>query len=237
LELSLEKHIDDKMQLKSAHLQKFNLAEFIDKKSGIAVLNILKNNGIKVINFTSNVGLFLANQLQSTFTLISMNAKKTFVYQNENNVMQKKIIEKGFLDCISYVKHKTLQKYPYVEKKAILLIIQNFIHFSEIEMIQKLQRMHTNSHEMASANYEVMNFVAHRLKAYLLQMFENYTFKSNVYLHTEEDFAESFVKVLSIVLENKCFVAEGELMVENQRRNIFMQCIKNFLEIFNFSKH
>lgn len=230
----------EKMQLKSLHLRLLNMTEHIDKKSGLLLLKILKNNGVQVLEIASTVGLFIAEKLTKQLSVISIGAKSVFVYSICNEKVHIQKIEKGLLDCISFTLHKTLQKYPHIDKKAILLIIQNFIYFSEVEMIQKIQTTQHGMGGIFGANYEIMSFVAKCLKGYLLQMFEGCVFEEDVYLHTEESYVESFAKVMTVVSNKNCKTVEYDFGVNafgvNDKATFYAK-FKRFLEIFNLRSH
>lgn len=191
---------------------------------GISIDNIWSFFGIFIKNFhaainSEKLNLFFLGQKHSTF----------FFFDGTGNV-QTKPIPYGILDTIQHISTTAIHNISYLTHENILFILQNFICFRELDMIQKIQELQNNHRLVSVITYEVIQFISNLLKNHLQQIWKPIN-TGNIMLYTNVEYAKSIKNTLSLITTEKILNYPKNLTItidETQKHSI----IKDFISLF-----
>jgi hypothetical protein len=214
---------------------------FNDRELNI-VLSCFTNVGVNVEKVWSFFSLFTLNAkhlIDSQKIGVIHIAKQITLYTFDGAGSLKDIyrINRGLSDIIQYISLATTAKFPHLTRRAVTLVIQHFICFSELDMIEKI---HTakgmNKELMTVVNYETVKFVSQLLLKYLRQIWIDINPPQDcktIIIHTQREFAQNIQNVLSIVSSQDVIAINKEWIKPIAELKGKSGLIKDILRIFS----
>jgi hypothetical protein len=197
------KTITNSFQMKTCKIyEAFNEADLK------ALINCFLSIGVnvgKVFSFFSTFTHNAKNMIESQKVALLHIGKNITLYTFDGAGSLKDIykINKGLHDIIQYISLSTIAKFPHLTKRAVILILQNFICFNELDMIEKIHNIKgVNKELMAVVNYETVKFVSTLLTRYLRQIWADINppqEMKNIVVHTQKEFAENIKEIIGII--------------------------------------
>ncbi|MFT4967467.1 MAG: hypothetical protein ACI9CD_000474 [Candidatus Deianiraeaceae bacterium] len=186
-------------------------------------IDCLVNIGINVVKVCSSVGLMLMNSkeefLLTKSALMFIGRKDVFMFYSDGagSVMSIKHVARGLVDIRVYIQSIAVAKFPHITQRAVSLILQKFIYFSELEMIEKIHNTHYDKNIMSFINYNVVRFISSALQKYLMHLLVDfqihYEYKK-LFLYTQDHYTDSVQKSLQMILSQEVIPATQKLMQE-----------------------
>lgn len=209
-------------------------------------LNILiscfTNVGVNVEKVWSFFSLFTRNAkhlIDSQKIGVVHIAKQITLYTFDGAGSLKDIyrINRGLSDIIQYISFVTTTKFPHLTRRAVTLVMQHFICFSELDMIEKIHTTKgTNRELMTVVNYETVKFVSQLLLKYLRQIWVDINPPQDcktIIIHTQREFAQNIQNVLSIVSSQDVITINKDWIKPSVEIKEKSSLLKEILRIFS----
>lgn len=166
------------------------------------------NIGINVERVCSFFGIFVNNvrnliDLERIGMMHIAKGITLYIFDGAGSLKDIYTINKGLDDIIQYITLSTVAKFPHLTKRAVALILQNFICFNELDMIEKIHNVKgINKELMAVVNYETVKFISNLLMRYLRQIWADLNPPISIkkmIVYSQKDFMKNIVFVLQMI--------------------------------------
>ncbi len=216
--------------------------ETFNDKELKALISCFTNVGVNVEKVWSFFSLFARNAkglIDSQKIGVIHIAKQITLYTFDGAGSLKDIyrINRGLGDIIQYITLATIAKFPHLTRRAVVLIIQHFICFSELDMIEKI---HTakgmNKELMAVVNYETVKFVSQLLLRYMRQIWIDIDPPQDckkIIIHTQREFTHNIKDVLEMVSSQDVVIMEKEWIKPSVKIKEKEGLLKDIIKIFS----
>lgn len=204
-------------------------------------INTFTSIGINVVKVWSVLSLFLLNATQviarQKIAFMVIGARKITVcnFDGAGSISSVMEFPKGLHDIVEYISSIVIAKFAHVKKETVVMILQNFIHFNEIEFIQKIHNTrYVKSTVMSSINYDAVQYTSSMLREYLCKVVESMKLGGGCtyFLHTQNEYVHNIVKIFSMVLSADVRPLSKEFTVvptEEKKRTLAVKEMFGFL--------
>ncbi len=238
-------------KLKILHAPKDKLITHSFQMKTCKVYEVFNEKNLKIlISCFTNIGINV-EKVWSFFSIFSMNAqylidsqrigvlhiaKQITLYTFDGAGSLKDIyqINRGLVDIIQYITLSTIAKFPHLTRRAVTLVLQHFVCFSELDMIEKIHNVKgVNKELMAVVNYETVKFISNFLLRYIRQIWSDLNPPTNcqtIILYTQKEFLNNIRDVLSMTATSEIVNMQKKWMKPNiqrkEKRGVLMDIIK-----------
>lgn len=231
----------ERINTNSFVLKTCKLHETYNSQAFKLLINCFTDIGINVSSAISSIGLFILNSQklinQTRSYVMFIGRKKTILLSLDGAGGISNITEcqNGLGDIQNYI--SSIAQTQTLEKNISSVILKNFIHFSELEMIENIHNIkHINSKVMSSLNYQLVQAVSSAAKTYLEKLLSKLRIPDDdlpLLYYTQEDYQKSFSKIFGMITGRKTIYMQQHFFAkpknpEEQNNNF----IKDLLKIF-----
>ena len=233
--------VPSRMNVNSFTMKTCKVYESYSSQSLKIAINSFTNIVVDVKKVWSAFGLFLLNAktliAKDRVSFMFIGTKKISVcnFDGAGSVANISMFERGLCDIIEYITLAVMAKFHHIEKEIIILILQNFIHFNEIEFIQKVHNTHHIKSKMMSAmNYDVVRYTSTLLREYLQKVVQSLDIPINTkcFVYIQNEYMRNFLNVLSMSgMYQACVVDKSflNLQIHEDEKCSFFRDILGFI--------
>ncbi len=207
------------------------------------LISCFTNVGVNVEKVWSFFSLFAQNSKQLIETqrigIIHVSRQITlYTFDGAGSLQDIYRINRGLGDIIQYIALATMAKFPHLTRRAVVLALQHFICFSELDMIEKIHNAKgVNKELMAVINYDTIKFISQLLVRYLRQIWIDINPPQDckqIIIHTQREFAKSIKDVLEMVSNHDVTLMNRDWLKPTvtikQRESLFKSIMKIFFK-------
>ena len=216
--------------------------EIFDDSQLKTLISCFTNVGVNVEKVWSFFSLFAQNSKELINTqrigIVHISRQITlYTFDGAGSLQDIYRINRGLGDIIQYIALATMAKFPHLTRRAVVLALQHFVCFSELDMIEKIHNAKgVNKELMAVINYDTIKFISQLLVRYLRQIWIDINPPQDckqIIIHTHKEFTKSIKDVLEMVSNHDVTLMNKDWLKPEVRIKECESFAKSILKIFS----